>query len=51
MNFLSIFKTCTRIEHIRTYEPNYNICAIFYILLNAHVIHFKINFDNHMKFI
>ena len=33
----------------RTYEPEYNFCATFYILLYTHIVQFGINFDSHIE--
>ena len=46
---LELFIYLEEIDISGTYDPKYNFCAIFCILLDGHLVQFRIKFDNHVE--
>ena len=46
---LELFIYLEEIDISGTYDPKYNFCAILCILLDGHLVQFRIKFDNHVE--
>ena len=46
---LELFIYLEEIDISGTYDPKHNFCAILCILLDGHLVQFRIKFDNHVE--